>query len=348
VKIKKHLLLTFALALFLSGEARAQMKAHFINVGQADSILLEFKSAAILIDAGGEDTGNSRDRDHLVGFLNEFFTRRTDLNRTIHSLIVSHPHKDHTLNIMAVLQNFKVKNLMDGGGETGSGIDENRQARAFAEANNIIYNRIPDNRIGRNGYTTPLLRALARTPSQVDLRFLAGFRGCRNENNDTLALLVRYKSTTMLFSGDAQDTGETGCQAEIKHMLQRYRGTSRLNVDLYKVGHHGSHNGSSVDFLRAMSPKISVLSAGSKDTRSPGGFHAFQFGHPRENIVKMLEDATTMRRPSPVTVYTMTGQEQILDNRRVEKAVYCTCWDGDIVVTVNTAGTTLTVEAGNP
>ena len=30
------------------------MSAHYINVGQADSILLEFKTAAILIDAGGE------------------------------------------------------------------------------------------------------------------------------------------------------------------------------------------------------------------------------------------------------------------------------------------------------
>jgi len=37
--------------------ALSQMKIHVINVVQADSILLEFKSAAVLIDAGGESTG---------------------------------------------------------------------------------------------------------------------------------------------------------------------------------------------------------------------------------------------------------------------------------------------------
>ena len=35
------------------GVAQAQMSAHFINAGQAESILLEFKTAAILMDAGG-------------------------------------------------------------------------------------------------------------------------------------------------------------------------------------------------------------------------------------------------------------------------------------------------------
>ena len=72
--------------------AHAQMKAHFINVGQAESILLEFRRHAVLIDAGGEDTGDTRDRDHLLDYLDRFFARRTDLHDTIYSVIISHPH----------------------------------------------------------------------------------------------------------------------------------------------------------------------------------------------------------------------------------------------------------------
>ena len=42
--------------------SRAQMTIHVTDVGQADSILLEFTRAAVLIDAGGESTGDDRDK----------------------------------------------------------------------------------------------------------------------------------------------------------------------------------------------------------------------------------------------------------------------------------------------
>jgi len=132
------------LALLLSASiSKAQVRAHYINVGQADSILLEFRTAAILIDAGGEATGDDRDRDHLVSYLNKFFSDRAasaslpNLNRTLLAVIISHPHIDHTRNVMAVMQEFKVKNLIDGGNTRGSGINPLRDARAFMIANNI-------------------------------------------------------------------------------------------------------------------------------------------------------------------------------------------------------------------
>jgi beta-lactamase superfamily II metal-dependent hydrolase len=190
VKIFGSLIAVFLSPSFVS----AQMSVHFINVGQAESILLEFKTAAILIDAGGEVTGDDRDRDHLIGYLNSFFERRADLKNAsgkgiLYSLIVSHPHIDHTRHLMAVLNNFKVKNFVGGGGTTGSGIAQYKQARQFAKNHNIIYNRILDSRIGEDGYTTSLLRAL-RTPSGVDIRFLGGYRtGCEDENNESVRIV---------------------------------------------------------------------------------------------------------------------------------------------------------------
>ncbi|HEY0406305.1 MAG TPA: hypothetical protein VGC89_11290, partial [Pyrinomonadaceae bacterium] len=49
--------------------AQAQMKVHYINVGQAEAILLEMPKAAVLIDAGGECTCDDRDKDRLVKHL---------------------------------------------------------------------------------------------------------------------------------------------------------------------------------------------------------------------------------------------------------------------------------------
>jgi len=102
---------TIAIIGLSAGVVNAQMKAHFINVGQAESILLEFRRHAVLIDAGGEDTGDTRDRDHLLDYLDRFFARRTDLRDTLHSVVVSHPHIDHTRHLMDVLENYTVRNL---------------------------------------------------------------------------------------------------------------------------------------------------------------------------------------------------------------------------------------------
>src|SRR5437660_5372919 len=114
MKHSKTLLTIAAVVLFFcSGIAKAAHPAqvHYIDVGQAESILLEFDKAAVMIDAGGEQTNDAQQRTHLISYLNTFFQRRTDLNRTIDTIIISHPHIDHTMMLMDVMHNFTVKNL---------------------------------------------------------------------------------------------------------------------------------------------------------------------------------------------------------------------------------------------
>jgi competence protein ComEC len=325
--------------------SQAQITAHYINVGQADSILLEFKTAAILIDAGGEDTGDTRDVDHLLAYLNEFFQRRTDLNRTLYSVIISHPHIDHTKNLMAIFnkQNkFKVLNFTEGG-QTGSasGMPPLIKARTFVKTNHILYNVIKDSKIGPNGYTTSHLLALKTSASLVDVRFLGGARGCDNENNDSLVMLVKHKEGAYLFTGDAETTNESDCKSEIAKMVESYKANHLLDVDVYKVGHHGSHNGTSKALMQAMTPQISVISAGDLETRTPDRFHAFQFGHPREEAFLLLQGFTSGTRPQK-HVYAMDAAGVPFAGsgnppgkpvfRDITEAVFCTCWDKDIRV----------------
>jgi len=79
------------------------------------------------------------------------------------------------------------------------------------------------------------------------------------------------------------------------------------------------------------------------NSSSPENFHGFQFGHPRENIVALLERFTSGDR-DPVDVYTMPRVKKVKHDRRVEKAIYCTCWDGDIVVSTNADGSKFNVK----
>jgi beta-lactamase superfamily II metal-dependent hydrolase len=187
-----HFAFALLLVLFFSATVvRAQMSAHYINVGQADSILLEFKKAAILIDAGGEAADPpTRDRDHLIDYLNKFFTRRTDLNRTLLAVIISHPHLDHTKNLMPVLQTFKVKNFIDGGNMRGSGFPQLRQARQFAATHSIKYRAITDKEIENLGTNGLALFPTILGVSDIELKLLDASRGCENANNDSLIVRV--------------------------------------------------------------------------------------------------------------------------------------------------------------
>ena len=332
--------LCFTLALlFCATVAHAQMSAHYINVGQADSILLEFRTAAILIDAGGEATGDDRDKIHLVNYLNQFFTRRADLRRTLLAVIISHPHIDHTKNLGAVIQNFNVQLLLDGGNQSGSGIGPLRAARNAL--GNRRYRAITDAQI------TPLRVGFRPFPqlmqsSNIDLRILAASRGCENGNNDSLIVLVRYRTASYLFSGDAETEEDSVCLGEVPETIDFYNRTGLLDVDVYKVGHHGSKNATDEAFLEAMTPKIAVISAGIESQRTPGPFHAFQFGHPRENVVALLEDSLTTSRDTQ-NFYTMAAAKKVRSPRRIRRSLYCTCWDGDIVVSTNVEGSRFSV-----
>jgi competence protein ComEC len=343
--MRKITVLVFAL--LSPSWALAQMKIHVVDVGQADSILLEFKSAAILVDAGGESTGDDRDKEHLLSQLNAFFSGRPDLHKTLYAVIVSHAHIDHTKLLMDILQNFKVKYFYDGGDLAGSGVSQLKKARTFASQHGIKYLAIEDDNIGSAGFTPAGLKTLA-VPSQVDIRFLTGSRNCNNQNNNSLVLRVQYKGVKALFTGDSEIDGDGGCdEGQVVHLLDRYHNSDLLSADIYKVGHHGSFNGTDEALAKALTPKIALVSAGHKETMSPGNFHGFFFGHPREDIVVLLESEIPRTRTAGIAGYTYIKGREIKDPREIDKAIYCTCWDRDITVAVNTDGDEILVTPTN-
>jgi len=348
---KVLMFLSVALLLGLEAVAHAQFTIHVIDVGQADAILLEFKSAAILIDAGGEVAGDDRYKEHFLSDLNTFFANRQDLHRTLQAIIVTHPHIDHTRLLMDVFENFTVKYFYDGGDMKGSGAPQLKQARDFASTHAIKYSAIRDDAIGKKGSTPDGLKKLA---SGVDVRFLAGSRDCANANNNSLVVRVHYGDKTVLLTGDSETDDDDECvEGQVEHLLERYQGTDLLRADVYKVGHHGSHNGTDQALVSAVSPAIAIISAGNKETKGPGVFHGFFFGHPREDVVELLE-ATAENRTPPISAYTyLKGTKDkeatgtIIEGREIAKAIYCTCWDGDVTVSMNGESDQLAVAIGN-
>jgi beta-lactamase superfamily II metal-dependent hydrolase len=335
-------LLALTVLIFSSEQIHAQMTVHYIDVGQGDAILIELPKAAIMIDAGGEDTGDSRFRDHLLDYLNKMFDRRKDLNYTIDVLIVTHPHLDHTRYLPDLMKTFKVKALVDGGNRLGSGISQlnlARQSMAARKAKYVIARESSAKLIDYNN----VFSSIRTTDKDVSLRLLNGARDCDDANNDSLVLWLSYRDTTFLFTGDASSQNDKKCRDEVSMLLDRYQNSGNLKANVLKVNFHGSASGVTDEWMKAVSPRFSIISAGRSDEefRFPGQFHAWQFGHPRESAVRIIQGRTFgIREPKTVTM--MRAAQMQSKPVLMNAAIYCTCWDGDIRVT--TDGKSLVVD----
>jgi hypothetical protein len=181
--------------------------------------------------------------------------------------------------------------------------------------------------------------------STPEILLLSGLRGCDNLNNDSIAVRVRVGQVAVLFTGDAENEGDSSCDPELPALEDRFQANHLLAADVYHVAHHGSYNGTSGDFMTTVSPKISVISAGDPNRRKPGSFHAWQFGHPRAVAVDTIEQTTSGSRKdftsgaTSKNVIVLTAVKKP-KHRAVSKAVYCTCWDGDVVVSFAAGQTT--------
>jgi competence protein ComEC len=315
-------------------------RVHFIDVGQGEANLLEFDKSAVMIDSGGENTANPNEAGHLVDYLNKFFAGRPDLNRTIDTIIVSHPHIDHARRLNDVVTTFSVKNLIDGGEPLPPLLQPLAQARQAVTNNGGKHFVIRDQDVLTPGFSNPALRAIHDADPTVDFRVLSGSRGCQNPNNSSITVLVTINKSTFIFGGDGEDIKDNVCAAEIPTLIGRFNATHLLHADVYKANHHGSANGTDQPWMRAISPKVVVITAGKHDPAhiTGDGFDAFDFGHPRESVIQIMEANMTALRNPAVTVETMDGVKLIHRNRVITKNIYCTCWDGDLVVNVGPNG----------
>jgi hypothetical protein len=122
-------------------------------------------------------------------------------------------------------------------------------------------------------------------------------------------------------------------------LADKYGPSHLLKADLYHVAHHGSYNGSTPEFLKIVSPDIAVISAGEALRAGPGSFHAWEFGHPRDKaIAPIVENTSGLRSiPTEVPIFEAANtatSKAVSPPKKIslDKAVYCTCWDGDIQV----------------
>lgn len=200
------------------------VKVEYIDVGQADAILIENNKKYMLIDAG-----NNEDGDLLVNYFK-------DKNITDFEYVVAtHPHEDHIGGMDNIIKNFNIKNYYMP--------DCYTTTKTFEELLDALEEK-------NLSFETP----------DIDSEFLLGdalfkvlYTGTdkRDLNNTSIVLRMTYKDVSFMFTGDATNTTE-------KKILAK-----NLQSDVLKVGHHGSQYSTSKNFLDKVNPKYAIISVGT-------------------------------------------------------------------------------------
>ena len=96
-----------------------------------------------------------------------------------------------------------------------------------------------------------------------------------NENDNSSVIYTELNNHKFLFMGDA------GVKVE-EDLIKKY---NLQDIDVLKVGHHGSRTSSGQEFISEINPKYSIISVGKNN----------RYGHPNDNILDNLSDSKIYR-----------------------------------------------------
>lgn len=212
------------------------LEVTFLDVGQGDAELVRTSDGRwVLIDAGPTDAA-----DRL---LEQLAARGVD---RLAALVISHPHLDHYAGADEVLAAYEVSSVYHPG--LGS---EASSFAVFLEA--VAAEGCPvytDQHLDPGDY---LNISLAE-----DFRVMS-LASSGEANEASLVLLVANRGMSVLFTGDLGEEGEEA-------FMERW---GEVDVDVLKVGHHGSRYSSSMAFLRAVAPERAVIEVGDNSYGHP-------------------------------------------------------------------------------
>lgn len=333
----------------LSVKANDNMRVHFIDVGQGDATLIEFPCGTMLIDTGGEripdkewEKATYDSTQKLLAYLENVLgdDKRIDL------LLLTHPHKDHTRGVPEVLRKYKPRLIVHNGQWHGSGAQDQADVLRYSkESEDVDSWYVLERTINRKGLSNEIIDPFDCGTVDPKIRILWGqvkdYKGWsygdfQDENNHSVVVRIDYDKASILFTGDLEESEKENNKGGIERLIDKYKGTDMLDVDVYQVGHHGSHNGTTKELVKAMSPELAVISAGPACKR--GDHSAWEYAHPRTETIEELTGGVSRDRDSVknAKVFRKWNTDPITVD--IKKAIYSTGWDGTVVLEASKNG----------
>ena len=231
------------------------LTVHYIDVGQGDSEFLELPTGeTMLIDAGTASEGQT-----VVSYVRSLGYSSIDY------VVATHPHADHIGGMPAVFAAFDVGEVW--APET---THDTQVFESFLDA------------VDAEGLSINVATAGSQIASgnEMDIEVLSPADGASySDLNDWSAVvLLTFGDESFLFAGDASASVVSAANAG--------------DIDVLKVGHHGSSTSTTVSLVNALSPDYAVISCGAGSS----------YGHPAESTLAALSSVEVYRTDTDGTV----------------------------------------------
>ncbi|MDP3710543.1 MAG: ComEC/Rec2 family competence protein [bacterium] len=235
-------------------EEHQNLLVTFFDIGQGDAALVEIPGGnQILIDGGPSSQILSK-----IGKTLPFWDRSIDL------LILTHPHADHLDGLLEILKRYEIDMVIE------SGVDHS--IPEYKEWQDLLEDKKTKVIIAKAGQKVKLGRS-------TELQILSPFKNftsqtVKNIHEAVVTARLKHNQNSILFMGDAEKSTEYRLLFESlnsKFLI--------LDSSVLKVGHHGSKTSSAEEFLKAISPKYAIISAGRKN----------RYGHPHQEVLDRFE-----------------------------------------------------------
>lgn len=201
-----------------------KLQIWFLDVGQADSILIQNGDANMLIDAG-----NNEDGKKLVSYFQSLGIE------SFQYVIGTHAHEDHIGGMDDIIDNFNIDTFYMPDAITTTATFES--VLDSLEAKNIAFQ-------------TPSIDSIFKLGNAaIDVLYVG--TDDSDLNNTSIVLKLTYGNTSILFMGDAEK--------EVETIIEK----KDISADVLKVGHHGSNTSSSKTFLEKVNPSYAIISVGT-------------------------------------------------------------------------------------
>ena len=201
-----------------------KLQIWFLDVGQADSILIQDNDAYMLIDAG-----NNEDGEKLVSYF------QTLGIESFQYVIATHAHEDHIGGMDDIIDSFDI--------DTFYMPDVITTTKTFES----VLDSLEEKNIA---FQTPVVDSTFELGNATIQVLYIGTEE-NNLNNTSIVLKLTYGNNSVLFMGDAEKEVETTIE------------NKEINADVLKVGHHGSDTSSSKRFLEKVNPSYAIISVGT-------------------------------------------------------------------------------------
>lgn len=226
-------------------------KIYMLNIGQGDSFLIQSANGRQMLIDGGRDSK----------VLTELAQVMPTGDRSIDVVLATHPDADHIGGLQSVISRYSV------------GLFLTSQVMTDTKVFTSLFQTLDEKNIPsyyvRHGMNISLDQ---NEKLPTDFKILFPDRSTTDWETNSASVVGRLQigKRSALFTGDSP--------IAIEHLLAKSI-PKEIDVDILKLGHHGSKTSTSAEFLKATSPALALISAGVNN----------RYGHPKQEILDRLK-----------------------------------------------------------